>query len=128
MLGLFIPEDMAVSARLPLNSAIAVEELSRACVGVSTSYAAQCNSDTFPSNSCFGTRDQKKNTFPPHEIAAGQEARLPSALRKPNAGSDAGGIQTTARLDGDYYVLRWDQAVDHQWERCRCLHDNRYNR
>ena len=100
MLGLFIPEEYGGLGKGCLELCIAVEELSRACVGVSTSYAANALG-TFPLL-LFGTDDQKKKYLP--EIAAGKKL-VAFGLTEANAGSDAGGIQTTARLDGDYYVL-----------------------
>ena len=100
MLGLFIPEEYGGLGKGCLELCIAVEELSRACVGVSTSYAANALG-TFPLL-LFGTDDQKKKYVP--EIAAGKKL-VAFGLTEANAGSDAGGIQTTARLDGDYYVL-----------------------
>jgi butyryl-CoA dehydrogenase len=100
MLGLFIPEEYGGLGKGCLELCIAVEELSRACVGVSTSYAANALG-TFPLL-LFGTDDQKKKYLP--EIAAGKKL-VAFGLTEANAGSDAGGIQTTARMDGDYYVL-----------------------
>jgi butyryl-CoA dehydrogenase len=100
MLGLFIPEEYGGLGKGCLELCIAVEELSRACVGVSTSYAANALG-TFPLL-LFGTDDQKKKYLP--EIAVGKKL-VAFGLTEANAGSDAGGIQTTARLDGDYYVL-----------------------
>ena len=100
MFGLFIPEQYGGLGKGCLELCIAVEELSRACVGVSTSYAANALG-TFPLL-LFGTDDQKKKYVP--EIAAGKKL-VAFGLTEANAGSDAGGIQTTARLDGDYYVL-----------------------
>ena len=100
MLGLFIPEEYGGLGKGCFELCIAVEELSRACVGVSTSYAANALG-TFPLL-LFGTDEQKKKYLP--QIAAGKKL-VAFGLTEANAGSDAGGIQTTARLDGDYYVL-----------------------
>jgi butyryl-CoA dehydrogenase len=79
---------------------IAVEELSRACLGVSTSYAANALG-TYPLL-LFGTEEQKKKYLP--DIAQGKKL-VAFGLTEANAGSDAAGIQTTATKDGDYYVL-----------------------
>jgi len=100
MLGLFIPEEYGGLGKGCLELCIAVEELSKACVGVSTSYAANALG-TFPIL-LFGTDAQKKKYLP--DIAAGKKL-VAFGLTEANAGSDAGGIQTTARLDGDEYVL-----------------------
>jgi butyryl-CoA dehydrogenase len=50
----------------------------------------------------YGTESQKKKYLP--DIAAGKRL-VAFGLTEPNAGSDAGGIQTTARLEGNEYVL-----------------------
>jgi len=100
LFGLFIPEEYGGLGKGSLELCIAVEELSRACVGVSTTYAANALG-AFPLL-LFGTEEQKKKYLP--DIATGK--RLAAfGLTEANAGSDAGGIQTTARLEGDEYVL-----------------------
>jgi acyl-CoA dehydrogenase len=50
----------------------------------------------------FGTPEQKAKWLP--GIASG-EIVTSFALTEPEAGSDSGAVQTTARRDGDYYVL-----------------------
>ncbi len=100
MLGLYIPEAYGGLGQGCLELCIAVEELSRACVGVSTSYAANALG-TFPIL-LFGTEEQKKKYLP--DIAAGKKL-VAFGLTEANAGSDAGGIQTTAKLEGDEYVI-----------------------
>ena len=44
------------------------------------------------------------------------------ALTEPDVGSDAGSVKTTARRDGDHYVLERHQALHHQRARGRRLH------
>lgn len=100
LFGLFIPEEYGGLGKGCLELCIAVEELSRACLGVSTSYAANALG-TFPLL-LFGSDEQKKRFLP--DIASGKRL-VAFALTEANAGSDAAGIQTTARHDGDEYVL-----------------------
>ncbi|RMG66733.1 MAG: acyl-CoA dehydrogenase [Nitrospirae bacterium] len=100
MFGIFIPEEYGGLGMGALELCIAVEELSRACLGVSTSYAANALG-TYPLL-LFGTEEQKKKYLP--DIAQGKKL-VAFGLTEPNAGSDAAGIQTTATKDGDYYVL-----------------------
>jgi len=100
LFGLFIPEEYGGLGKGCLELCIAVEELSRACVGVSTSYAANALG-TYPLI-LFGSDAQKKKFLP--DIAAGKKL-LAFGLTEANAGSDASGIQTTAKLDGNEYVL-----------------------
>jgi len=100
LFGIFIPEKYGGLGKGSLELCIAVEELSRACLGVSTSYAANALG-TYPLL-LFGSELQKKKYLP--DIAAGKRL-VAFGLTEPNAGSDAGGIQTTAKLDGNEYIL-----------------------
>ncbi len=100
LFGLFIPEQYGGLGKGCLELCLAVEELSRACVGVSTTYAANALG-TYPIL-LFGTDEQKKKYLP--DIAAGKRL-VAFGLTEANAGSDAGGIQTTAKLEGNEYVL-----------------------
>src|SRR4030043_1889660 len=94
LFGLFIPEEYGGLGKGCLELCIAVEELSRACLGVSTTYAANALG-TSPIL-LFGSEEQKKKYLP--DIAAGKRL-VAFALTEANAGSDAAGIQTTAKLD-----------------------------
>lgn len=49
-----------------------------------------------------GTEEQKQHYLP--RVASG-ELRMSFALTEPDAGSDAASIKTTARLDGDHYII-----------------------
>ena len=100
LFGLFIPEEYGGLGKGCMELCIAVEELSRACVGVSTSYAANALG-TYPLL-LFGTDAQKQKFLP--DISAGKKL-VAFGLTEANAGSDASGIQTTAKLDGNEYVL-----------------------
>ena len=100
LFGLFIPEEYGGLGKGCLELSIAVEELSRACLGVSTTYAANALG-TFPIL-LFGTDAQKKKYLP--DIAAGKRL-VAFGLTEANAGSDAGGTQTTAKLQGNEYVI-----------------------
>ena len=98
--GVYIPEQYGGLGGGVFEQVLVVEELSRACSGVAVSYAAT-GLGTFPLL-MFGTDEQKSRFLP--DIAAGK--RLAAfGLTEANAGSDAGGIETTAVLDGDSYVL-----------------------
>jgi butyryl-CoA dehydrogenase len=98
--GLFIPEEHGGLGKGSLELAIAVEELSRACLGVSTTYAANALG-TYPLL-LYGSDEQKKKYLP--DIATGKRL-VAFALTEANAGSDAAGVQTTAKLEGNEYVL-----------------------
>lgn len=100
MFGLFIPEEYGGLGKGCLELCIAVEELSKACLGVSTTYAANALG-TYPIL-LFGSEEQKKKYLP--DIASGKKL-VAFGLTEANAGSDAGGIQTTAKLQGNEYIL-----------------------
>jgi alkylation response protein AidB-like acyl-CoA dehydrogenase len=100
LFGLFIPEEYGGLGKGCLELCVAVEELSRACLGVSTTYAANALG-TYPLL-LFGSDDQKKKYLP--DIAAGKRL-VAFGLTEANAGSDAGGTQTTAKLDGNEYII-----------------------
>jgi butyryl-CoA dehydrogenase len=100
LFGLFIPEEYGGLGKKSLELCIAVEELSKACLGVSTSFAANALG-TYPIL-LYGSEAQKKKYLP--NIASGKRL-VAFGLTEANAGSDAGGTQTTAKLDGNEYVL-----------------------
>ncbi|MEW6615310.1 MAG: acyl-CoA dehydrogenase family protein [Thermodesulfobacteriota bacterium] len=56
---------------------------------------------TFPLK-VFGSEDQKDKYFP---VAISGEKIFAFAMTEPNAGSDAAGIETTAKRDGDSYII-----------------------
>ncbi len=82
------------------NMCIVTEELSKACGGIALAFAGT-GLGAFPII-LFGSEEQKKKFLPP--IANGEKLAA-FALTEPNAGSDAGAIQTTAKKDGDKYIL-----------------------
>jgi len=98
----FIPEaydgmDMGTPT---MNLVLVTEELSKACGGIALSLAGTALG-TMPI--LLGASEEQKRRFLP-DIAAGK--RLAAfALTEPEAGSDAGGIRTTAIRDGGHYVL-----------------------
>lgn len=98
--GLFVPEEYGGFGGGVLELAIATEELSRACAGIALSFAATALG-AFPIL-MFGDEDQRRKYLPP--IASGEKLAA-FALTEANAGSDAGAIQTTAKRDGDSYIL-----------------------
>ncbi len=98
--GLYIPEAYGGMGGGVFELCLAVEELSKVCGGISLAMAATALG-TFPIL-LFGTEEQKKKYLPP--IASGKKLAA-FGLTEANAGSDALGMKTTARLEGDYYVL-----------------------
>ncbi len=98
--GLYIPEEYGGMGKGGFELSIAIEELSRACLGVSTSYAANALG-TYPIL-LYGSEEQKKKYLP--DIASGEKL-VAFALTEASAGSDAAGVQTTAKPEGNEYVI-----------------------
>jgi len=98
--GIYIPEEYGGFGGGTMEMAIAMEELSRGCGGIAISFGATALG-TFPII-LFGNEEQKERYLP--DIASGKKLAA-FGLTEPNAGSDVGGIETTAVRDGDYYVL-----------------------
>jgi len=96
----FIPEEYDGLGGGVFEMSLVVEELSKACGGIALSYAAS-GLGTIPII-LFGTDEQKKKYLP--KLAAG-EMIAAFALTEPNAGSDASAIVTSAKSDGDDYVI-----------------------
>ncbi|WP_273851668.1 acyl-CoA dehydrogenase [Guptibacillus spartinae] len=84
-----------------LSYVIAVEELSRVCASTGVTLSAHTSLAGWPLNA-FGTEEQKQKFLRPMA-----EGKLMGAygLTEPGSGSDAGGMKTTAKLDGDHYIL-----------------------
>lgn len=83
-----------------MENVIAVEELSKACGGITLALAATSLA-AFPII-LFGSEEQKQKYLP--RIASG-ESLAAFGLTEAEAGSDAAAIKTTAVLDGDEYIL-----------------------
>ena len=100
LFGIYIPEEYGGLGKKSFELYLAIEEISKACLGVSTTYAANALG-TYPII-LNGSEAQKKKYLP--DIASGKNL-VAFGLTEANAGSDASGVQTTAKLDGNEYVL-----------------------
>lgn len=100
MLNLDIPEEYGGQGLDHLTTAIVVEELAAACAGITTTLMA--NSLAVTPILIAGTEEQKKRFLEP---LCAEPALAAFGLTEPGAGSDVGGIRTSAVRDGDYYVL-----------------------
>jgi alkylation response protein AidB-like acyl-CoA dehydrogenase len=98
--GVYIPEEYDGLGGGVFEMSLVVEELSRACGGIALSFAGT-GLGIFPII-LFGSEEQKSKYLP--DIAAGKKLAA-FGLTEADAGSDAAGIQTTAVLDGNEYVL-----------------------
>lgn len=98
--GVYIPEEYGGLGGGVMEMVLVVEELSRVCGGIALAYAAT-GLGCYPIL-LFANEEQKQKYLP--GIAAGKTI-CAFGLTEANAGSDAGGLETTAVLDGDHYVL-----------------------
>ena len=98
--GVYIDEKYGGLGGGVFEMSLVVEELSRACGGISLAFAGT-GLGCFPIV-LFGTDEQKERTLP--YIASGEKLAA-FGLTEANAGSDAAGIETTAKKDGDEYIL-----------------------
>lgn len=103
-LGFFalpFPEEVGGIGAGYLGYVLAVEEISRVSASLGISYAAHVSIGTSPIF-LFGSEAQKERWLGP--LLRG-EFLASFGLTEPNAGSDAGGTQTTAVLKGGEWVL-----------------------
>ncbi|MCM3710869.1 acyl-CoA dehydrogenase [Sporosarcina luteola] len=101
MMGLPFPEEYGGAGADATSFAIVTEELSRGCASTGITYSAHISLGGAPLH-LFGTEEQKRNYLTP--ICTGESFGA-FGLTEPNAGSDAGGTQTTAKEDGDHFVI-----------------------
>ncbi|WP_077329384.1 acyl-CoA dehydrogenase [Virgibacillus siamensis] len=80
---------------------IAVEELSRVCASTGVTLSAHLSLASWPIYK-YGNEEQKKTFL--YRLATG-EALGAYALSEPGSGSDAAGMKTIAKKDGDDYIL-----------------------
>jgi len=97
--GIYIPEEYGGMGGGVFELALATEELSWGCGGISLAFAAT-GLGTFPII-LFGNDEQKKKYLT--KVAKGTIAAF--CITEAEAGSDAGSIKTAAVKDGDSYIL-----------------------
>ncbi len=100
-MGIPYPKEYGGAGLDVISYAIAVEELSRVDGGTGVILSAHTSLGTWPIFA-YGTEEQKQKYLVP--LATGEKIGA-FGLTEPNAGSDAGGTETTAELEGDYYIL-----------------------
>jgi alkylation response protein AidB-like acyl-CoA dehydrogenase len=106
IMGLPFPEEYSGGGADTISFAIVVEELSRACGSTGITYSAHVSLGGSPLH-LFGTKEQKEKYLVP--ICTGESLGA-FGLTEPNAGSDAGGTETTARRNGDTWVINGNKC------------------
>ncbi|WP_033827486.1 acyl-CoA dehydrogenase [Bacillus andreraoultii] len=99
--GIPWPEEYGGIGSDYLAYAIAVEELSRVCASTAVTLSAHTSLASWPIFK-FGTEEQKQKYLKP--LAQGEKIGA-YCLTESGSGSDAGGMTTVARKEGDHYVL-----------------------
>ncbi|EMA7400153.1 MULTISPECIES: acyl-CoA dehydrogenase AcdA [Bacillus] len=99
--GIPWPEEYGGIGSDYLAYVIAIEELSRVCASTGVTLSAHTSLAGWPIFK-FGTEEQKQKFLRP--MAEGKKIGA-YGLTEPGSGSDAGGMKTIAKRDGDHYVL-----------------------
>jgi alkylation response protein AidB-like acyl-CoA dehydrogenase len=100
-LGIIFPEEYGGAGFGYLEYITIIEEISKVDPSIGLSIAAHnslCTNHIF----VFGNEAQRRKYIP--DLASGRKIGA-WALTEPTSGSDAGGMLTTAKRDGNYYVL-----------------------
>lgn len=101
LMGIAYPDEYGGAGMDYVSYFLAVEEVSRWCASTGVIISAHSSLACDPIYR-FGTEEQKQKYLP--EMLTGQKIGAFS-LTESNAGSDAGATQTTARLEGDKWIL-----------------------
>lgn len=99
--GIPWPEEYGGIGADYLSYVIAVEELSRVCASTGVTLSAHLSLASWPIYT-YGTEEQKQKYLKP--LAQGEMLGA-YGLTEPGSGSDAAAMKTTAKKDGDSYIL-----------------------
>ncbi len=106
LLGMLVPEEHGGAGTDTLSYVVAVEEIARICPATAGIMSVTNSVCCWPI-SRFGTATVKAG--PLRELASGS-CIGGFGLTEPGSGSDAASMRTTARRDGDFYVLDGEKA------------------
>jgi butyryl-CoA dehydrogenase len=104
--GVAVPEQYGGAGMDTLAYCLVMEEISRACASSGVILSVN-NSLVCDPLLKYGSEAQKREFLTP--LASGERLGC-FALTEPGAGSDAGSLRTTARRDGDDYVLNGNKV------------------
>lgn len=105
-MGLQIPEKYEGADLDLLSSSLVIEEVARHCGSTALTLASHnglCSKHILE----FGSEEQKQKYLP--DIAKAKKLAA-WALTEPGSGSDASGMKTTAKEEGDYFILNGSKA------------------
>jgi alkylation response protein AidB-like acyl-CoA dehydrogenase len=106
LLGLNVPEEYGGAGVDPVSAAIAIEELGWGCGSTALAIAAHNGLGCAPIVQ-FGDEEQKQRFLLP--VVSGRGGLAALALTESGAGSDLQGVRTTARLEGDEWVIHGEK-------------------
>ena len=101
ILGVTIPEEYGGSGLGPVEQAIVTEEIAKYSAAVAVSYVAHSN--LCAHNLYHNANEYLREKYLPGLCSGNLIGAL--GLTEPGSGSDAVGMSTTAKRDGDYYIL-----------------------
>lgn len=105
-MGILVPEEYGGSGLNYQEYITILDEISKVCGSIGLSVAAH-NSLCTNHILSFGNEEQKRKYLPKLATAEWIGAW---GLTEPGSGSDAGGMNTTAIQDGDYFILNGDKT------------------
>src|SRR5262245_65549430 len=106
LFGLPFPEEYGGMGGDNFALCLAIEELARVDSSVAITLEAAVSLGAMPIYR-YGTEEQKRQWLP--KLCSG-ELLAAFGLTEPGSGSDAGALRTTARLDGDEWVINGTKA------------------
>lgn len=104
--GVAVPEEYGGAGMDTISYCLVIEEISRVCASSGVILSVN-NSLVCDPILKFGSEEQKKELLTP--LASGAKLGC-FALTEPGAGSDAAALRTTAKRDGDDYVLNGNKV------------------
>ena len=114
LLGMSIPEEWGGLGYDARTVVMVIEEIARVSAALAIMVAVHNSVGAYPIYA-FGTDEQKKRFLP--ALTSGKVGAF--SLSEPGSGSDASALTTTARLEGDHYVLNgeknWVTNGRHTW-------------
>ncbi len=101
LMAVNVPEELGGSGAGVVSYALAMQEIARGCASTAVTMAVTNMVGEVIAR--FGS-DYQKTTYCP-KLASGEYIAGSFALSEPEAGSDPGGMRTTARRDGDDWII-----------------------
>lgn len=101
LMAVNVPEEFGGAQAGPVAYALAMQEVARACA--STAVTMAVTNMVGEVIATFGTQEQKAAYCP--KLASGEYAAGSFGLSEPEAGSDPGSMRTTARKEGDSWII-----------------------